>query len=62
MKEVFTSKVDQKRYCEKIKLLKSTVAQKKAFDLIRQIIEEKEVLTHLDYDREFIFYVDAFRE
>ncbi len=52
----------RKRFCEKIKIPPFTPAQKKAFDLIREIITSEEVLSHPDYDKEFIMYVDRSRE
>jgi len=54
--------MERKRFCEKIKIPPPTPVQKKAFDLIRQIIASEQVMGHPEYDKEFIMYVDGSRE
>ena len=54
--------MERKRFCEKIKIPPPTPVQKKVFDLIREIIASEQVMSHPDYDKEFIMYVDGSQE
>ena len=51
--------VERKRFCERTKLSDPTMAQKKCF---REIVASDQVMRHVNYDQDFIFYVDGSRE
>lgn len=61
-KEAPKSGTARKRFSQKTKVPEPNVAQKKSFQLVKDVITSRQTMAHMKYDQPFYFYIDASRE